>query len=242
MDDVIAAPAKRLPIGRILFGIVAVIALGGIGRQIGPYVPEFEAWVNGLGAWGPVVFMAGYVVGTVALVPGSALTLAAGAVFGLGPGVVYVFTAATVGASLAFLVSRYVARDMIEQRLAGNPRFAAVDAAVGREGRKIVLLLRLSPVFPFNLLNYTLGLTKVRFVDYLVASLGMLPGSFLYTYYGAVAGDVARLAGGAAPDRGPGYYAVLLLGLVATIAVTALVTRTARRALRTAVARPVPDG
>ena len=85
MDDVVAAPAKRLPIGRILFGIVAVIALGGIGRQIGPYLPEFEAWVNGLGVWGPVVFMAGYVVGTVALVPGSALTLAAGAVFGLGP-------------------------------------------------------------------------------------------------------------------------------------------------------------
>ena len=123
---------------------------------------------------------------------------------------------------------------MIEQRLEGNPRFAAVDAAVGREGRKIVLLLRLSPRFSVQPAQLHPGLTKVRFVDYLVASVGMLPGSFLYTYYGAVAGDVARLAGGAAPDRGPAYYAVLLLGLVATIAVTALVTRTARQALRTA--------
>lgn len=232
MDEVVAPPVKRLPIGRILFGIVAVVALGGIGRQIGPYLPQFEAWVNGLGIWGPVVFIAGYVVGTVALVPGSALTLAAGAIFGLGPGVVYVLTAATVGASLAFLVSRYVAREVIEQRLDGNPRLAAVDEAVGREGRKIVLLLRLSPIVPFNLLNYALGLTNIRFVDYVVASIGMLPGSFLYTYYGTVAGDVARLAEGSAPDRGPGYYAVLALGLVATIVVTTLVTRIARRALQ----------
>lgn len=234
MDDDAAPLVKHLPIGRILFGIVTVVALGGIGRQIGPYVPQFEEWVAGLGVWGPVVFMAGYVVGTIALVPGSALTLVGGAVFGLGPGVVYVFTAATVGASLAFLVSRYVAREVIEQRLEGNPRLATVDEAVGREGRKIILLLRLSPIFPFNLLNYTLGLTNVRFVDYVVASIGMLPGSFLYTYYGTVAGDVARLAGGSVPDRGPGYYTVLALGLVATIVVTTLVTRTARRALQEA--------
>ena len=110
--------------------------------------------------------------------------------------------AATLGASAAFLVSRYVARGFVERRLAGNERFAAIDRAIGTEGRKIVLLLRLSPVFPFNLLNYALGLTRVRFADYLVASVGMLPGTLLYVYYGKVAGDVARLAGGAAVPRG----------------------------------------
>src|SRR5262249_129502 len=121
---------------------------------------------------------------------------------------------------------------VIERRLARNPRFAAIDRAVGAEGRKIVFLLRLSPVFPFNLLNYGLGLTQVRFADYVVASIGMLPGTVLYVYYGKLAGGVAALAGGAAPQKGPGYYAVLVLGLVATVVVTTLVTRTARRALK----------
>ncbi len=142
--------------------------------------------------------------------------------------------AATLGASAAFLVSRYVARGAVERRLAGNARFAAIDRAVGDQGRKIVLLLRLSPVFPFNLLNYALGLTRVRFADFLVASIGMLPGTLLYVYYGKVAGDVARLAGGTDVPKGPGYYAVLGLGLVATILVTTIVTRTARRALEEA--------
>ena len=229
-------PTTSLPIGRVLFGIVALIALVAVGRQFGGYLPRFAEWVNGLGVWGPIIFIGGYVAATVALVPGSVLTLAAGPIFGLGKGVIYVFTAATIGASLAFLVGRYVARGAIEQRLEGNPRFAAIDRAVGREGRKIVLLLRLSPVFPFNLLNYSLGLTNVRFADYAVASVGMLPGTFLYTYYGTVAGEVTRLAGGAAVDRGAGHYAVLVLGLVATIAVTMVVTRIARRALQEATA------
>jgi uncharacterized membrane protein YdjX (TVP38/TMEM64 family) len=139
-----------------------------------------------------------------------------------------------LGSSAAFLVSRHLARSAIEQRLAGNARFAAIDRAVSAQGRKIVFLLRLSPVFPFNLLNYALGLTNVRFVDYLIASLGMLPGTLLYVYYGKLAGDVAALAGGAAVEKGAGYYAVLVLGLVATIVVTTIVTRIARRALKEA--------
>jgi uncharacterized membrane protein YdjX (TVP38/TMEM64 family) len=128
-------------------------------------------------------------------------------------------------------VSRYIARGAIEQRIAGNARFAAIDRAVGAQGRKIVFLLRLSPVFPFTLLNYALGLTRVSFADYVAASIGMLPGTLLFVYYGKLAGDVAALAGGAAVEKGAGYYAVLALGLVATIAVTAVVTRTARKAL-----------
>ena len=230
-SDATGAPAKNRPLGRILFGVVAVVALVALGRQFGSLLDQFVVWVEGLGAIGPLVFMFGYAAATVAFVPGAVLSLAAGATFGLGrrSGVVYVMIGATFGASLAFLLARYVARDAIEQRIAGNARFAAVDRAIGREGFKIVLLLRLSPVFPFNLLNYSLGLTKVRFADYVLASIGMLPGSLLYTWSGVVVGDVIRLAGGGGPERGPAYYTVVVLGLAATVAVTALVTRTARR-------------
>jgi uncharacterized membrane protein YdjX (TVP38/TMEM64 family) len=229
-----AAARSSTSLGRIAIIIVAIVALVVLGRLAGQYIPEFAQWVNGLGLWGPIVFILGYTAAAVAFVPGSLLTLAAGAIFGLAAGVVYVFIAAVLGSSAAFLVSRYLARRAIERRLAGNPRFAAIDRAVGAQGRKIVFLLRLSPVFPFNLLNYGLGLTQVRFSDYVVASFGMLPGTLLYVYYGKLAGDVAALAGGAAPEKGAGYYAVLILGLVATIVVTTIVTRTARKALKEA--------
>ncbi len=217
---------------RILTAVVALVALIFIGRELGAYVPRFATWVEGLGVWGPVAFMAGYALATVAFVPGSLLTLGAGAIFGLAKGVAYVFVAASIGATLAFLVSRYVARSAIEQRLAGNEKFAAIDDAVGEQGLKIVLLLRLSPVFPFNALNYGLGLTKVSLRDYVLAHIGMLPGSLLYVYYGKLAGDVAALAGGAKTERGTEYWIVLGLGLVATVIVTTIVTRIARRALK----------
>ena len=229
-----AAARRSIPLTRIALLVVALAVLVFLGRQAGSYIPQFAQWVNGLGVWGPIVFILGYAVAAVAFVPGSLLTLAAGAIFGLAQGVVYVFIAAVLGSSAAFLVSRYLARRAIERRLANNPRFAAIDRAVGAQGRKIVFLLRLSPVFPFNLLNYGLGLTKVSFGDYVAASVGMLPGTLLYVYYGKLAGDVAALAGGAAPEKGAGYYAVLILGLVATVVVTTLVTRTARRALKEA--------
>jgi uncharacterized membrane protein YdjX (TVP38/TMEM64 family) len=229
------AAARRGPlVARIALVAAAVAALFLLGRLAGGYVPRFAAWVESLGAWGPVVFVLGYAAAVVAFAPGSLLTLAAGAIFGLARGVAYVFVAAVLGSSAAFLVARYLARGAVERRLAGNPRFAAIDRAIGAQGRRIVFLLRLSPVFPFNLLNYALGLTRVRFADYFVASAGMLPGTFLYVYYGKLAGDVAALAGGAPVPRDAGYWAVLALGLVATVAVTAVVTRIARRALREA--------
>jgi uncharacterized membrane protein YdjX (TVP38/TMEM64 family) len=223
---------------KIALALLVLVALVLAGRSAGAHFAAFAAWVQQQGALGPAFFIAGYAAAVVAFVPGSLLTLAAGAIFGLGWGTLYVLIAATLGASLAFLVARYVARGFIEQRLAGDPRLAAIDRAIGEEGRKIVLLLRLSPAFPFNLLNYALGLTRVRFGDYLIASVGMLPGTLLYVYSGKLAGDVATLAGGAAPARGPGYWALLAVGLVATLLVTLLVTRTARRALDQATAVP----
>jgi uncharacterized membrane protein YdjX (TVP38/TMEM64 family) len=212
-------------------GVLAALVL--LARFAGGSLPAFAEWVDGLGFWGPLVFVLGYAVATVAFIPGSLLTLAGGAIFGLGWGTLWVFLGATFGSIGAFLVARYVARSAIERRVEGMPRFAAIDRAIGREGLKIVFLLRLSPVFPFVLLNYALGLTRVRLRDYALAALGMFPGTLLYVYYGKLAGEVAALAGdGAAADRGAGYWTVMALGLLATIAVTTVVTRTARRALQ----------
>lgn len=211
--------------------LVAVVALVAAGRALGARMAEVVAWIDGLGAAAPVAFVFVYACATVAFVPGFILTLAAGAIFGLALGTLYTLIAASCGASLAFLVSRYAARGFVERRIAKHPEFAAVERAVSREGRRIVFLLRLSPLFPFNFLNYALGLTSVRFVDYIVACPGMLPGTLLYVYYGKLAGDVARAAGGLTPERGTAYYALLALGLAATIVVTAYVTKVARRAL-----------
>ena len=215
----------------IVIGLAAVALLILGGRQAAAYLPPFAAWVEGLGVWGPLVFILGYAVATVAFIPGSVLTLAAGFIFGVVEGTLYTLAGATLGASAAFLIARYLARGAIERRIADNPRFAAIDRAVGREGFKIVALLRLSPVFPFNLLNYSLGLTKVRFLHFLAASAAMLPGTLLYVYYGAAAESLASALGGKT-GKGTGDWIVLALGLVATIVVTTFVTRLAGRALR----------
>ena len=227
--------AKRAVIwmrAAILLALLVALVLGG--RRIGALIPEFARYIDGLGALGPLVFVVGYALATVAFIPGSLLTLAAGAMFGLMRGVMLVFVGATLGSTLAFLLSRYVARRTVERRLAGNARFAAVDRAIAAQGRRVVILLRLSPAFPFSLLNYALGLTRISLRDFVLASVGMLPGTILYVYYGKLAGDVAALAGGVAPRRDAAYYVVLSVGLHATVIVTAVVTRTARAALRTA--------
>jgi uncharacterized membrane protein YdjX (TVP38/TMEM64 family) len=215
--------------------VLVLLLLGG--RRAAELLPRFAEWVSGLGPAGLIVFGLGYVAATVLLVPGSLLTMMAGVLFGVVRGTIVVLIAATVGACAAFLIARYVARERVAQRVRRDARFAGIDRAIGRAGRKIVILLRLSPVFPFNLLNYALGLTSVRFVDYLIACVAMLPGTLLYVYYGRVIGDVAALAAGARPERGPSYYLVLGVGLLATIVVTAIIARIAKREL----ARSAPD-
>jgi uncharacterized membrane protein YdjX (TVP38/TMEM64 family) len=218
---------------RVLLALLALALLLALGRALGGYVEPFRDWVAGLGPLGPAVFVAGYALAVVAFVPGSALTLAAGAIFGLAQGTLLVFAAAVLGSAGAFLIARYFARAAVERRIAADPRFGAIDRAVGREGRKIAFLLRLSPAIPFNLLNYALGLTRVRFADYLIASLGMIPGTFLYVYLGSLAGDAAS-ASAAGSGAELGQTLVKGVGLLATAAVTIYVTVLARRALREA--------
>jgi uncharacterized membrane protein YdjX (TVP38/TMEM64 family) len=183
-----------------------------------------------LGAWGPVLFVVLYVAATVLFLPGSILTLGAGVVFGLARGAIIVSISATLGATAAFLVGRYVARDWVAGKIEGNPRFKAIDEAVAREGWKIVGLTRLSPVFPFNLLNYAFGLTRVSLSHYVIASwIGMMPGTVMYVYLGSVAGTLAGAGGGT--SRTPAEWTLYAVGLAATIGVTVYVTRLARRAL-----------
>lgn len=195
------------------------------------WLQQALTWIESLGAVGGLAFIALYVVATIAFLPGSILTVGAGAVFGLGLGTVYVFIGATLGAIAAFLIGRYGARNWVSQKIAGNPTFAAIDQAVAAGGFKIVLLTRLSPVFPFNLLNYALGLTGVSLRDYTLGAIGMLPGTLLYVYIGSLAGDLARL-GSTPPTPHPQLtWALRLIGLLATLAVTIYITRIARQAL-----------
>jgi uncharacterized membrane protein YdjX (TVP38/TMEM64 family) len=217
--------------GRIAAAAVAVVVLVIAGRALGGELARFAAWVEGLGAWAPAGFIAGYAVATVLLAPGSVLTLAAGVVFGLAAGIAYVFVGAMLGALLAFVIARHLARRVVERRIAQSPRFTAIDRAIGSEGWRVVLLLRLTPLVPFNLLNYALGLSRVRFRDYVVGSAGILPGTAVYVYYGTLLRSVAELSAGVQTERGWPYYALLALGLAATVAVTAFIARIARRAL-----------
>jgi uncharacterized membrane protein YdjX (TVP38/TMEM64 family) len=190
-------------------------------------------WVEGLGYWGYFVFFLIYVLFTVLFLPGFILTVGAGAIFNLWGGFITVSLASTMGASLAFLIGRFFARRAIEKKIADSRKFAAIDNAVGREGWKIVFLTRLSPVFPFNLLNYAYGLTRVKFSHYVLSSwVGMMPGTLLYVYIGAVAGDIARLALAEQPETDALQMAFRIIGLIATIIVTLYVTRIARNALR----------
>lgn len=189
-------------------------------------------WISGLGTAGALVFVLVYMAATVLFLPGMILTLGAGFLYGVGVGAVVVSVGSTIGATLAFVIGRYLARDWVAGKVSGSETFDAIDRAIGREGWKIVGLLRLSPVFPFNLLNYALGLTKVRLKHYFLASwIGMLPGTIMYVYIGSIAANLAALGAGR-ESRTSGEWALYVLGLLATIAVTVYVTRIARKALR----------
>jgi len=196
------------------------------------WLAELNGSVAHLGIWGIILFVAGYILATVLFFPASVLTVGAGFVFGVFLGTVIVSIAATTGAALAFSIARYVARDQIEQKLSSNQKFKKVDRAIGEQGAKLVFLLRLSPLIPFNLSNYFYGLTAVKFWPYVLASwIGMLPGTLLYVYLGAA--GKAGLSGTAGQTSGRSLWEYLLfgIGLIATVIVTVWLTRIAHREL-----------
>jgi len=219
--------------GLILAAVAAFIVLS---RRLplAEWIDVFNGWVSGLGLIGMVVFGLAYAAATVSILPGSLLTFAAGAVFGLIPGFLTVSLGSTLGASLALFVSRFVARKRVESWIQEKPSFSVIDKAVAKQGWKIVFLTRLSPVFPFNFQNYAYGLTSVSFWHYVLASwVGMIPGTFLYVYFGTLGRSGLEAASGAS-DAESLKLALQVVGLVATLAVTVLITRTAKRALREA--------
>jgi uncharacterized membrane protein YdjX (TVP38/TMEM64 family) len=190
-------------------------------------------WVQDLGAVGAIAFILIYILSTVAFFPGTVLTLGAGVVFGVVVGSLYVLIGATIGAIAAFLIGRYVARGWVSEKIQGNQKFQAIDEAVGREGLKIVFLTRLSPAFPFVLLNYAYGVTKVSFKDYVIGSIGMIPGTVMYVYIGSLAGNIAAIASPSQPTKLE--WGIRIAGLIATVVATIYVTRIATKALATHV-------
>lgn len=195
------------------------------------YVPpgEYLDWVRRQGAWGPSLLAATYVLGCLLFVPGSILNMAAGFLFGVTLGIFSTLIGGTVGAVAAFLVGRFLARGWVQGVMSGRRRFQAIDRAVDREGFKIVLLTRLSPIYPFNLLNYAFGLTKVSLRDYVVATfIGIIPSTVMYVCLGKAARSLTDLVSG---EADMGRQVLLGVGLVVTVVVTYQVMRVARAAL-----------
>lgn len=195
-------------------------------------------WIEQLGPWGAIAFILIYNLATVLFIPGSLLTLGGGVIFGVFWGSIYVFIAATMGATIAFIIGRYLTRDWIAKKIADNSKFQAIDNAVAKEGFKIVLLTRLSPVFPFTLLNYALGITKVSLTDYILGSIGMIPGTIMYVYIGSLAGNIAMIGAGNVPTNTQAETAkwiIRIVGFLATVAVTIYITHIAKKALQESV-------
>jgi uncharacterized membrane protein YdjX (TVP38/TMEM64 family) len=212
----------------VIIGLVLLIVLGRH-FHLGELFDAMLDRIRGLGALAPVIFIMLYILGAILFFPGSILTIGAGVLFGVLRGSILVSIGATIGAIAAFLIGRYFARDWVRAQVEGNRKFAAVDKAVGREGWKIVLLTRLSPVFPFNLLNYGFGLTAVTLRDYAIATwIGITPGTVLYVYIGSIGGNLATAG---QSHRTPAQWALNIVGLAATVGVAVYASRLASRAL-----------
>ncbi len=223
---------RRIPWLRWLLVLGVIMALLPLFSAAGLLRQALD-WIDRLGPWGPALFILIYIVATVLLVPGSALTFGAGALFGVVRGSLYVSVASTIGATCAFLIGRHLARDAVTRWIENHPTFSAIDQAVGDEGWKIVGLTRLSPVFPFTLLNYAFGLSRVSLRDYVLASwAGMVPGTVMYVYLGS-------LANAAAGQRShtPLEWTLYAVGLLATVGVTIFLTQLARKTL----AKKIPN-
>jgi len=218
---------------KYLLVAAAIIALLLVGRRLGGELSAVLNAISALGPAAPLAFIAIYIIACVLFIPGSILTIGAGVIFGVLWGSIYVSIASTAGATAAFVVGRYFAREAVARRIEGNPRFRSIDDAVAREGWKMVLLTRLSPVFPFNLLNYAYGLTRVSLSEYVLASwIGMLPATVMFVYIGALSGDLARAVSTTGGPSAHLRWALNLVGFAATVAIAVYATRIGTRALR----------
>ena len=223
---------KNAPKALILIVILAACIVGVVVFDIQQYLLLVIQWVEGLGFAGRAIYVLIYAVVTVLFVPGSIPTLGAGILFGLFEGTIVVLIGATLGAVGAFITGRYFLTGAVKSLVAKFPKFQAVYDAIGKEGGKIIFFLRLSPLFPFNASNYIYSLTSVKTGPYALATLcGIVPGTFLYVYFGTLLGSVTEVAMGEA-EASPLRWVLLGVGLVATVFVTIYATRVAKRALK----------
>ena len=238
------APAGQRGSGKLILLVVLAVAIiiAVLAFPIKDYFLAVLEWTRDLGAWAPVLVAAFYIVACVLFLPGSILTLSSGYLFGLWVGMLTVWIGANLGACAAFLLGRTIAREWVAKKVSGNAHFSAIDEAVGQEGFKIVALLRLSPIIPFNFLNYALGLTKVSFPQYALATLiGMIPAGILYVYLGTAARDLTEIAAGEV--KGSTEQQIFLyVGLAVTVVAVTVVTRIAARSLREVKAFAKPNG
>lgn len=226
--------SRHLPLLRILAAttLVAIVVIGIWRFPLKSWAEQFITWIRRFGTPGAAIYGLVYAAGVIFMVPGIALTAGAGLVYGPVIGVLIVSPASVLGATLAFLVARYFVREWVEGRLIHYPKFTAIDRSIGKHGFRIVLLLRLQPVLPFVLLNYALGLTRVRLRDYVLASwIGMAPATIVYVYLGSALYNVVDLFSGKIFRQN--FAAVLLfwVGLAAAIVLMIVVSRMAKRAL-----------
>jgi len=227
---------RWLAIALIVLAVFLFMGALPVGEAIG----AVEGVIREMGVWGMVLFALAYAIAAVALIPGAALTIAAGAIFGplwndwgLLWATLTVSVGSNLGAALSFLIARYLARERVSLWAKRNPRFGAVDRAVQTGGWKIVAMLRLSPAIPFNLQNYLYGLTPIRFWTVVLTSfLAMLPGTFLWVYIGYLGRVSAEAAVGGDESASVGKAVMLTLGLAATLAVTVYLARIAYRMLQ----------
>ena len=241
MSESMRATAKMTTKHRYLsrFGILVVVLAGLITAALflplKEYVISVLEWTQTLGWWGTFFMAAFYIVACVLLLPGGIITLAAGFLFGVVTGTITVSIGSTLGASAAFLVGRTFARDWVRGKVSGRPKFEAIDRAVGEQGFKIVLLTRLSSIFPFNIQNYAYGLTGVKLWKYTLASwIGMLPGTVAYVYIGSGLRSLTEVATG--QTEGGWVQRVFFWGgMVATVVVMVVVTRIAQKTMKQAV-------
>jgi uncharacterized membrane protein YdjX (TVP38/TMEM64 family) len=215
-------------VGLVLVGLLLCVKQ----LPVTEWIAQLEGLLKDMGNKAPALYFVVYIIACIALLPGSALTLLAGALWGVVFGTVMVSASSVAGATAAFLIGRYLARNKVEKQMKKFPKFKAVADSLGEGGLKLVTLIRLSPAFPFNLLNYMMGVTRVKLRDYVLGSwIGMFPGTVMYVYLGAAGKELAKASG--AGGKSTQEWALLIVGLAATVAVTVVVTRKAKAVLNT---------
>lgn len=223
------SPIKYILLAVFMAVFVIIAHKIGLFAYFNNLLNNVDNFIASLGAWGAIVFVLIYIIATVLLIPGSALTLAGGLIFGVIKGSILVSLASVAGATASFLIGRYFLRSWVAKQIETQPKFKAIDTAVAQEGWKIVGLTRLSPFFPFVFLNYAFGVTQVSLKDFMVASwIGMLPGTIMYVYLGSLPKTAVSVGSG---DTDSLKLILNIVGLIATVLLTVYITKIAQKAL-----------